>query len=59
VPGEVCPGAHCGRTFHRRCLREWLQSIATTTCAFDAIFGECPWCGAAVSVRGGGGGGGG
>jgi hypothetical protein len=50
-PDCHCPGQSCARPFHSRCLLEWLQALPDSTRCFDTLFGACPFCGTAISVK--------
>jgi E3 ubiquitin-protein ligase FANCL len=51
VPDKVCDNAKCCRPFHSQCLAEWLRSIPKAHQSFDTIFGTCPYCSSAISVK--------
>lgn len=50
TPDRVCENEKCGRSFHSSCLYEWLRTAATNQ-SFDTVFGECPYCTEAISVK--------
>lgn len=49
APDMACEG--CGMPFHRRCMREWLQSDANARQSFRTLFGACPFCSAPVTLE--------
>lgn len=58
-PGIGCDNPRCGRPFHAQCLAEWLRAQTGGAdapgggggrAAFGTLFGECPYCGAAIAV---------
>lgn len=51
IPEESCSAPRCGRLFHKQCLVEWLQSDASSTRAFNTLFGQCPFCTNTISIK--------
>ena len=51
VPDQLCSNAKCCKVYHSSCLVEWLQSLASCKTSFGTIFGSCPYCQEAISVR--------
>lgn len=51
VPEVSCAHPPCSRPYHSRCLAEWLRALTDTTAAFDRLFGHCPYCSSAISVK--------
>ncbi|KAG1664605.1 hypothetical protein FOA52_004480 [Chlamydomonas sp. UWO 241] len=51
TPDVHCPTACCGRPFHTACLLEWLRGLPDSALSFGMLFGKCPYCSNAVSVR--------
>lgn len=51
LPDKICEEPRCARPFHTSCLAEWLRSLQETRQSFDTLFGECPYCNTAISVR--------
>jgi E3 ubiquitin-protein ligase FANCL len=51
IPDEVCKNPKCNRVYHHCCLLDWLQSIPTTKSSFGTLFGSCPYCQDAISIR--------
>jgi len=49
-PDVSCQIIKCGRTFHSKCLAEWLQSIPSVRRSFGTLFGSCPYCSTAIAV---------
>jgi hypothetical protein len=49
LPDKVCEEPRCGRGFHPSCLAEWLHALPETRHSFGTLFGECPYCGTAIS----------
>lgn len=51
IPEKVCDDRRCGRPFHQSCLVEWIRALPETRQSFDTLFGECPYCGTAMTVK--------
>ena len=51
LPEAKCSNSNCNRHYHESCLFEWLHSLPTARVSFDRIFGSCPYCCEAVSVK--------
>ena len=51
LPEARCDNPSCGRHYHESCLFEWLHSLPTARVSFNVIFGTCPYCCEAISVR--------
>ncbi|KAL7543393.1 hypothetical protein ACHAXR_013319 [Thalassiosira sp. AJA248-18] len=51
LPEAKCSNPSCNRHYHESCLFEWLHSLPTARVSFDRIFGSCPYCCEAVSVK--------
>lgn len=51
IPDEVCSDTRCGQAFHRTCLYEWLRALPSSRQSFNTIFGECPYCEKAITVK--------
>ena len=51
LPEVKCSNSNCNRHYHESCLFEWLHSLPTARVSFDRIFGSCPYCCEAVSVK--------
>jgi E3 ubiquitin-protein ligase FANCL len=51
VPDKVCDNTKCCQPFHSQCLAEWLRSIPKAQQSFNTIFGACPYCSSAISVK--------
>ena len=51
LPEAKCGNPSCNRHYHESCLFEWLHSLPTARVSFDRIFGACPYCCEAVSVK--------
>jgi hypothetical protein len=51
LPEAKCNNVSCNRHYHDTCLFEWLHSLPTARVSFDRIFGSCPYCCEAVSVK--------
>lgn len=51
VPDRACSNVKCCKNYHFSCLSEWLHSLPTSKISFGAIYGSCPYCQEAISVR--------
>jgi E3 ubiquitin-protein ligase FANCL len=51
VPDQACSNPKCCKIYHFTCLVEWLQSLPTSKTSFGTLFGSCPYCQEAISVR--------
>lgn len=51
VPDVACDKDECARPFHRSCLLEWLKALPDTRQSFHTLFGQCPYCSSAISVK--------
>ena len=51
IPDIICNNEKCGKSFHTVCIIEWLTSIPTSRTSFGTLFGTCPYCQEAISVR--------
>lgn len=51
IPDFVCSNGKCCRSFHRRCLLEWLQALPSTRVSFDTVFGMCPYCSTSLAIK--------
>ncbi|XP_052767646.1 E3 ubiquitin-protein ligase FANCL-like [Mya arenaria] len=51
IPDEVCNDARCHQPFHRACLVEWLRALPSSRQSFNTIFGSCPYCEKAMTVK--------
>jgi len=51
LPEVLCANGKCGRSYHERCLGEWLRGLPTATRSFDTVFGYCPYCFVPISVK--------
>lgn len=51
IPDKVCDNRQCGKSFHRACIYEWLKSIPGTRSSLGTLFGECPYCTDAMTVK--------
>ncbi|KAI0220189.1 E3 ubiquitin-protein ligase FANCL [Lamellibrachia satsuma] len=51
VPELTCDDPRCRQTFHRDCLYEWLRSVPTSRLSFNMVFGECPYCSKAITMK--------
>ncbi|KAL6595964.1 WD-repeat region-domain-containing protein [Neocallimastix sp. 'constans'] len=44
LPDKQCKNSKCSRSFHYKCLFEWLRSLTTTKTSFNYLYGKCPYC---------------
>ncbi|XP_786685.1 E3 ubiquitin-protein ligase FANCL [Strongylocentrotus purpuratus] len=56
IPDQVCDNPHCNKPFHQTCLYEWLRALPSsyqsiTGVGFNILYGECPYCSKAISVK--------
>ena len=51
IPDRVCDEPRCGRAFHHGCLYEWMRGLPSVRQSFGTLFGECPYCGTAMTIR--------
>lgn len=51
IPDEVCNDTRCGQAFHKTCLVEWLRALPSSRQSFSTIFGNCPYCEKAMTVK--------
>lgn len=51
VPDQICSNTKCCKVYHSSCLVDWLHSLASCKTSFGTIFGSCPYCQEAISVR--------
>ncbi|KAL4238304.1 hypothetical protein ACF0H5_003016 [Mactra antiquata] len=51
IPDEVCNDARCAQAFHTSCLIEWLRALPNCRQSFNTIFGNCPYCEKAMTVK--------
>lgn len=51
VPDQACSNPKCCKIYHFSCLVDWLQSLPTSKTSFGTLFGSCPYCQEAISVR--------
>lgn len=51
IPDEVCNNSLCAQTFHKSCLVEWLRALPSSRRSFNTIFGNCPYCEKAMTVK--------
>ena len=51
IPEVVCSNARCSRSFHSSCLSEWLRGLPNASRSFETLFGHCPYCFEAISVK--------
>jgi len=51
TPAVSCPAAACSRPFHASCISDWLQGNPSTRRCYQTLFGSCPFCNSALSVR--------
>mmetsp|Transcript_47610 Transcript_47610/g.112037 ORF Transcript_47610/g.112037 Transcript_47610/m.112037 type:complete len:239 (+) Transcript_47610:97-813(+) len=49
TPDKACDNCH--KTFHEACLSEWFSSTLHPRTAFNTIFGTCPYCSQAMSIK--------
>jgi E3 ubiquitin-protein ligase FANCL len=49
LPDVVCGNERCQKSFHRKCLYDWLRSVPSTKQSFSTMFGVCPFCDQALS----------
>lgn len=51
VPDIACANPHCAKPYHRVCLVEWLNADTSTRTSLNTLFGACPFCSEAITVR--------
>lgn len=51
IPDYVCANSRCNRSFHRRCVLEWLQALPSARVSFDTMFGSCPYCSSGIAIK--------
>lgn len=51
VPDQACGNPRCCKIYHFSCLVDWLRSLASSKTSFGTMFGSCPYCQEAISVR--------
>ncbi|XP_060575282.1 E3 ubiquitin-protein ligase FANCL-like [Ruditapes philippinarum] len=51
IPDEVCNDTRCGQAFHKTCVIEWLRALPSSRQSFNTIFGNCPYCEKAMTVK--------
>jgi E3 ubiquitin-protein ligase FANCL len=51
VPDQACSNKKCCKIYHFNCLVDWLQSLPSSKTSFGTLFGSCPYCQEAISVR--------
>ncbi|KAM9727008.1 E3 ubiquitin-protein ligase FANCL isoform 2-T2 [Menidia menidia] len=51
IPEHVCNNSCCGQPFHQACLYEWLRSLPSSRQSFNTVFGACPYCSKAITVK--------
>lgn len=51
IPDQRCTNACCKQSFHQKCLYEWFRSVPTSRQSFNIVFGECPYCRSALTVK--------
>ena len=51
APEACCPHLPCSRSFHQRCLAEWLGALESTSRVLTTLFGKCPYCEEPISAR--------
>lgn len=51
VPDQACSNSKCCKIYHFTCLVDWLQSLPNSMTSFGTLFGSCPYCQEAISIR--------
>lgn len=51
IPDEICNDTRCAQAFHKTCLIEWLRALPSSRQSFNTIFGNCPYCEKAMTVK--------
>ncbi|XP_052273732.1 E3 ubiquitin-protein ligase FANCL-like isoform X2 [Dreissena polymorpha] len=51
IPSEVCNESRCQQVFHQTCLVDWLRALSSSRQSFNTIFGNCPYCEKAMTVK--------
>ena len=51
VPDQACANTRCCKIYHFSCLVDWLQALPSSKTSFGTLFGSCPYCQEALSVR--------
>nr|XP_004669003.1 E3 ubiquitin-protein ligase FANCL isoform X1 [Jaculus jaculus] len=51
IPDQVCDNPQCGQLFHQICLYEWLRGLLTSRQSFNILYGECPYCNKAITLK--------
>ena len=51
LPDRVCDDTNCCKSFHSKCLLEWLRSVPSSQQSFDTVFGRCPYCTHPINVK--------
>ena len=50
-PDQACGNIKCSKIYHFSCLVDWLHSLPSSKTSFGTLFGSCPYCQEAISVR--------
>ena len=51
VPDQACGNSRCSKIYHFSCLVDWFHSLPSSKTSFGTLFGSCPYCQEAISVR--------